>query len=114
MPPPNLPPTRRKRPRDKPLTQPHELEGISPRGVIIFVVGLFVGAFVAMWIGEVVVICLQCGRSAYFIQGIRFKHIWRLSNGQPVRGGMQAVFVVVWTLLMWIWKTVSLVIIQTV
>jgi hypothetical protein len=111
---PNLPPTRRKRPQDKPLTQPHELDFIRPSLVLTYAIGLFVGAFVASWIASAIIICVHLGPHAYFVEHVYFKHTWRLSTGERISVRWQLFWGVVWTALMLTWKTVTLVIIQTI
>src|SRR4051794_29269845 len=107
---PNIPPMRRKRPRDKPLTQPHELDFIRPSLVVTYVIGLFVGALVAEWVASAVFICLHLGPHAYFVEHVRFVRIWKLSTGEKIRGWRELEWGLFWFVLFWIWKMVTLVI----
>jgi hypothetical protein len=106
-------PRPRRRPRDKPLTQLGELDGISSRGLVIFFIGMIVAGLIAMWIANVVVIWLACGSGAYFDQGVRFKNTRWFTNGQRVREWVGALWYVMWVALMWVWKTISLAIVET-
>src|SRR4051812_46418437 len=111
---PKVPPRLRNRPRDKPLTQPHELEGISPRRQIMFVIGLFAGAFAMSWLATSATICLHLGPHAFFVEHVRFSNrSWRLTTGEDVSAAWQLVCAGIWTVLMVTWKTLWLVIIQT-
>ena len=86
-------------------------EGVSCLGMLI---GYVLGAFVAEWLATVLLICIHLGRHAYFAQGVRVTGIWRLSTGERIGVPLQLLWCVMWTVLLWTWKTVTLAILDIV
>ena len=111
---PNLPPTRRRRPRDKPLTQPHELDLIRPSLVSTYFLGLLVGAYALGWVACAVTVCVHFGRHAYFVEHVRILAWWRLTTGGHLSAPWQLFAIAIWTALVLTWKRVMLVIVQTI